>query len=166
MSELCPCSSERAFEACCGPYLRHEADPPTAEALMRSRYTAFTRHDLDYVVESHHPDSRKGIDRAMTRRWMTESEWLGLDVETVSAGGPDDEQGTVDFVARYRMMGREVPHREHAIFKRHQGRWYFVDSKIGGKGETKRRESPKVGRNDPCHCGSGKKFKACHGKAG
>lgn len=164
MSDLCPCTSGKTFDLCCGPFLQGSASPETAVELMRSRYTAFTRHDIEYVIQSHHPETRKSIDRQTTLRWMTESEWLGLSVDGSSGGLPGDEEGTVDFIARYKLMGREVPHKEHSIFKRHQGRWYFWDSKVGGRGETVRRDAPKVGRNDPCHCGSGRKFKHCHGK--
>ena len=39
-------------------------------------------------------------------------------------------------------------------------RQYFFERSIP---ETVRRDSPKVGRNDPCPCGSGKKYKNCHG---
>jgi SEC-C motif domain protein len=68
----------------------------------------------------------------------------------------------VEFVARYRMGGAEHAHHERATFQRHDGRWYFEDGDIV-KARPVVREAPKVGRNEPCPCGSGKKFKKCHG---
>ena len=77
-----------------------------------------------------------------------------------------DLTGRVDFLAKYTDKRGDQEHRESSIFKKKNGKWFFGGGKPGGGGETIRREEPKVGRNDPCHCGSGKKFKKCHGKAG
>jgi SEC-C motif-containing protein len=164
MSEPCLCSSGSSFDTCCGPFLRGEARPATAVELMRSRYCAFARRDIDYVIETNHPRTRKGIDRKTTLQWMTESRWLGLEVLSSKDGKEGDAHGEVEFIARFHLGGADRAHKERAEFECQDGRWYFVDGKVMGMGETIRREEPKVGRNHPCTCGSGRKWKHCHGK--
>ena len=94
------------------------------------------------------------------RRWAEESQWLGLKVIETEAGTESDDTGMVEFVARYRAEGRVVAHQERARFARENGEWAFVDS-AAPRPATFRREEPKVHRNDPCPCGSGKKHKKC-----
>ena len=118
MSDACPCQSGSTFDNCCGPYLVQEAKPATALALMRSRYTAFTRHDIDYVVETNHPATRKGIDRKTTLQWMTESKWSGLEILSTDAGGAEDTVGKVEFIARFHLAGAERAHKERADFEK------------------------------------------------
>ena len=74
----CPCGLGESLETCCGPYLKHEKKPPTAEALMRARYTAYATGDVDFIVESHDPDRKGEVDRKNTEAWAKQSEWLGL----------------------------------------------------------------------------------------
>jgi SEC-C motif-containing protein len=156
----CPCGTGRPFEACCGPYLAG-ALPPTAEALMRSRYTAYARGEVDYVFGSHDPATRKDIDEAAVAKWSRESQWLGLEVRATERGGVDDDEGTVEFVARWRDNAGEQRHHERSLFRRVDGRWFYVDGQMVKGAPAVREERP--GRNDPCPCGSGKKYKKCHG---
>lgn len=158
----CPCSSGSDRSACCGPYLSGEARPPTAEALMRSRYSAYVEGAIPYLMATIHPLARDEEDEEEARRWSRKSEWLGLEVTEVEEGGEDDARGEVEFVARYVTDGREVAHHERATFLREKGRWYFASGETPGP-ETFVREGPRVGRNDPCPCGSGKKHKKCCG---
>jgi SEC-C motif-containing protein len=140
--------------------LRGERRPDTAEELMRSRYAAYASGDVDYIVHTHDPDRKHEVDRKNTEAWSKQSEWLGLEILRTEKGGPQDDTGEVEFVARYRARGVTVNHRERAEFRRHAGRWVFVDGKEIA-GPPVRREEPRVGRNDPCPCGSGKKYKKC-----
>jgi SEC-C motif-containing protein len=142
--------------------VRGERRPETAEALMRSRYAAYTMEAVDYIVDSHHPDGRGEIDRDGAAQWAREAEWLGLEVVDTTAGGVGDERGEVEFIARYKMSGGEFAHHERATFQRVDGRWFYVDGEMV-KAKPVVREAPRVGRNDPCPCGSGKKFKRCCG---
>ena len=159
----CPCGSGRSLEACCGPLLAREARPDTAEALMRARYTAHTRADLDYIQETHDPDTREDIDREATERWARRAEWLGLEIRETVEGGPGDSVGAVEFVAHYRERGERRRHHELARFRRDtDGAWVYVDGEAPETG-TVRHEGPRVGRNDPCPCGSGRKYKKCCG---
>jgi SEC-C motif-containing protein len=158
----CPCSSGRGFDECCRPIIEGERQAETAEELMRSRYSAYATGAIDFLVESTWPAGRKTIDKRSMRAWSRESEWTGLEVVGTHDGGPGDERGSVEFIARYRRDGEERDHHEIAEFRRREGRWYFLDGKPGGT-KTFVREEPKVGRNDPCPCGSGRKYKKCCG---
>lgn len=131
---------------------------------MRARYTAFTRGNVDFIVASHHPETRDDVNRDEIERWSRDSQWLGLDIVASEHGGPDDDEGVVVFTARYRLQGQVHDHVERATFRRQDGEWRFHDADEP-KADTIRRESPKVGRNDPCPCGSGVKHKKCCGRA-
>ncbi|MBI5380664.1 MAG: YchJ family protein [Opitutae bacterium] len=157
----CPCGSGLAYEACCGPIVAG-APAPTAEALMRSRYTAYVRHDCDHLERSLTAEQRKDFSREDSRRWAESSEWLGLKILRTEQGGATDTEGLVEFAARFRLEGKEHEHVETAKFTREDGRWAYA-GQVPAVGHTVRREAPKIGRNDPCPCGSGKKYKKCCG---
>jgi SEC-C motif-containing protein len=129
---------------------------------MRSRYTAFVEGAVDYILDTTAPESRPEIDRAETESWSRDSVWLGLHVREIKAGGPGDDAGTVEFVATYERDGQDYVHHELASFRRDGGRWFFVDGEVPKRLPTRRQE-PKIGRNEPCPCGSGKKYKKCCG---
>lgn len=175
----CPCGSNLTFDQCCEPFLSGKALPETAEKLMRSRYTAFTKADVGYLKKTLAPESRKDFDENSTRQWATNSKWKGLKIFSTEKGGPEDKKGTVEFVATYEQNGEGIDHHEVSTFRKDEkGQWYFVDgdSHTHGAGESEHhhhhhtrpqtvvREEPKVGRNDPCPCGSGKKYKKCCAK--
>jgi SEC-C motif-containing protein len=159
---LCPCQSGKEYSACCEPILTGKKPAPTAEALMRSRYSAFVTGHIDYLEKSLHPDHREGYDHASTKKWAAESEWLGLQIIQTREGGEKDQKGEVEFAATFRQKGEKKPlvHHEIGCFSRKEGHWYYVDGK-SGKEEPIRNEGPKIGRNDNCPCGSGKKYKKC-----
>lgn len=122
----CPCGSGRAFAGCCGPYLAGSAEPPTAEALMRSRYSAFVRRDEPWLRTSWHPDTcPAGLDVA-----ADPVQWLGLKVLAVQGGGAGDAEGTVEFVARGRRHGRAFRLHEASRFVRVLGAWRYVDGEV------------------------------------
>jgi SEC-C motif domain protein len=159
----CPCGTDLEFEACCGPILAGERQAATPEALMRSRYTAYARKEVAYIAESHDPETREEVDLAATRNWADRTEWLKLEILKTQGGGEGDDRGEVEFIAYFRdERGRELSHHERSTFVRRDGRWYFHDGETP-KGEPVTRAAPKVGRNDPCPCGSGKKYKRCCG---
>jgi SEC-C motif domain protein len=161
----CPCGNGESLETCCGPYIDGSRRPETAEALMRSRYTAFATGNVDYILETHDPEREGDIDRSGTETWAKKSEWLGFELIKSENGGPSDDAGVVEFVANYKLNGVTIAHRERAVFRKLPGgRWVFVDGQMVN-GPPVRRTEPRVGRNDPCPCGSGKKYKRCHGAA-
>ncbi len=157
----CPCGSGLAFDACCGPIIAG-APAVTAEALMRSRYSAYVVRAFDHLGTSLSAEQRKDFSADEAKRWAESSEWLGLTVHRTDQGGQGDTAGAVEFTARFKTEGKEHEHHEIALFSREDGRWVYAGH-AGGPGKTIRRETPKTGRNDPCPCGSGKKFKKCCG---
>ena len=161
----CACNSQIDFANCCEPYLTGKLQAPTPEALMRSRYTAYVQGVMPYLKDTLAPESRGDYDENNAREWAKKSEWLGLEI--VSAEG-----NTVEFNARYKTQGKIFEHHEVSKFKKQGERWYFVDGEShvheDGQGHHDHapqkpfvREEPKLGRNDPCACGSGKKYKKC-----
>jgi SEC-C motif-containing protein len=158
----CVCGKGPSTEKCCGPFIKGEAHPTTAEQLMRSRYAAYALGDIDYVFSSHHPDTVHQADRKGAEEWSAQAEWHGLTVHEAS-GGESDDAGTVEFTAAYEIQGKLLRHRERAEFRRRNGRWVYYDGEMV-KAPPMRREAPKVGRNEPCPCGSGKKYKKCCGR--
>jgi SEC-C motif-containing protein len=162
--EACPCDSGNDYQACCFPLHQGEKGADTAEQLMRSRYCAYVVGDVDYVEKTQVPDPNDPFDKESAKAWSESSDWLGLTIDDVVAGGPEDQKGEVDFTASYiDAEGREHHHKEHSYFVKKNGQWLFDHGDILTN-EPYRREEPKVGRNDPCPCGSGKKFKKCCGK--
>lgn len=160
----CPCGSGREFAACCGPVIAGTVPAATAEALMRSRYSAYVTHNVEYIVQSCTAEQGRTTDVEATRTWAEGSEWMGLQILSTEKGLPGDSEGIVEFVASYQEKGksRKVEHHEKAYFVKEGGKWLYADGREVPR--TVVRTEPKVGRNDPCPCGSGKKFKQCHGR--
>ena len=149
----CPCGSNFPFTDCCAPLIRGTGFADTAEDLMRSRYTAFTLKNWEYLVLTSHPEEKK-------------------EMMNTRAGGNDDSQGQVDFVAHYTKDSVEQSLRESSRFYKINGRWVYsrkdstlppVPAATQKKPKTVVRSEAKIGRNDPCSCGSGKKYKKCCG---
>ncbi len=141
---------------------------------MRSRYTAHAVAAVGYLRDTLTPEARKDFDEPGTRKWAQDSTWMGLKILATSAGGEADTQGTVEFVATYESgpkgARQVIEHREISTFGRTEktGKWLFasgqtVDPNNGAVLKPVVRDAPKVGRNDLCPCGSGKKYKKCHG---
>lgn len=156
----CPCGSERDLDDCCGAIIAG-TPAPTAETLMRSRYTAYALGNIDYLSDTLAPEARADFDPIEAGGTADETVWQGLELRAVTGGGADDETGLVEFVARFRLRGEQRLHHELASFRREQGRWVCSGGEMNPKGPP--RQVDKVGRNDPCPCGSGKKFKKCCG---
>ncbi|NQV60960.1 MAG: YchJ family protein [Alphaproteobacteria bacterium] len=159
MSE-CPCGSAKPLDACCGPYI-DGALAPTAEATMRSRYSAHVLGNADYLVATLSNDQRADYDKEETEQSFAGTKWLGLEIRKTKLGGEADETGEVEFVARYRTGKQLTAHHELSFFTREEGRWVFAGCEMNPKAPTVRVE--KIGRNAPCPCGSGKKYKKCCG---
>lgn len=159
---LCPCGSNQLEADCCGPVINGDRKASTAENLMRARYCAFASGRVDFLTRSLHPDHRDDHDVEATRRWAENSQWLGLQIVESEQGGEQDSEGTVEFIATFKEKGVIRQHHERSIFSKVDGEWYFVEGDLVLP-KTKINQAPKVGRNDPCPCGSGKKFKKCCG---
>lgn len=122
---ICPCGTARKFAACCEPLL--DGRPaPTAQALMRSRYTAFALGNADHVYRTWHPRTRPAdIDLD------SDVAWTGLRIIETSGGGQDDSVGTVSFEADWASAGQIGTLREISRFERRAGRWFYVDGEVG-----------------------------------
>jgi len=143
MSSACPCGSGRKLEACCGLYLAG-APAPDAEALMRSRYSAYVLGRHDYLLATWHASTRPATLGG------TSLHWIGLQIVRTSVASA--QEAGVEFVASYADKGKGRGLHEASRFLREGGQWFYVDGDC---------RVDDVGRNDACPCGSGKKFKRC-----
>lgn len=158
----CPCGTEQEFSDCCEPYIQGKQKAETAERLLRSRYSAFTQMEMDYVLNTHDPKTRHEADMEANKNWAESVDWMGLDVVGITGGGKKDQEAYIEFKAYYEDDEGEQEHHELSEFRKYNGKWYFVKAQHPHS-ETYVREEPKIGRNDPCVCGSGKKYKKCCG---
>lgn len=161
-SPLCPCGSATSFEGCCGRFISGADHPKTAEELMRSRYCAFVKRNGAYLADTLAAEKRGAFDPAAVGHDQTD--WIGLEIIDRSAGGVLDQTGQVEFIARFSENGREHQLHERSNFERRAGKWVYVDGAFPDQPIIESDASAnRVGRNDPCPCGSGKKFKKCCG---
>ncbi|MCU7880737.1 MAG: SEC-C domain-containing protein [Candidatus Thiodiazotropha sp. (ex Lucinoma aequizonata)] len=158
----CYCGSCVTYENCCEPILDGTTKAMTAEVLMRARYSAFAAHKAEFLHQSLHPDYRHDHDIEATRRWSENAQWMNLQVVELKGGTETDEEGSVEFIATYKEKGVVRPHHEISRFLKQDGDLYFVDGQLVPP-KPEMRKQPKVRRNEPCPCGSGKKFKKCCG---
>jgi SEC-C motif-containing protein len=159
---VCPCGSNNDYADCCEPLIKGTQSAQTAEGLMRSRYTAHVKSEIDYIYETTLPSQRKNCDRKSIAAWCKKADWQSLEIIEASDGGPDDTKGIIEFVVYYREKGRRIKHHEIAEFEKENDHWYFKDGRAPQQVQAIR-QGPKTGRNDPCPCGSGKKYKKCCG---
>jgi SEC-C motif-containing protein len=155
----CPCGIGKDYSSCCAPLHKGEQKAKTAEQLMRSRYCAFAKEEIDYVINTQDSASRDELNRQEIEIWSKESDWKNIEIVETQDGLEKDEQGVVEFKATYVVGDKEVVHHERSTFKKEDGDWYFVEGDV--LRDQVKRAGPKIGRNDPCLCGSGKKYKKC-----
>ena len=153
-SVKCPCGSGTGYDSCCGMYITGRSQPPTPEALMRARYTAYTKADIDYIAGTVGGKAGQVFNEDAAKDWAANSEWLGLVIIKADAVTDNDTVGNVDFLVRYKEKNTVVTYHEISEFHKVDGTWLYMDGVV----------NPKIGRNDQCFCGSGKKYKKCHGK--
>lgn len=117
----CPCGSNSSLETCCLPYIKFQKQPLTAESLMRSRYTAYTLHEANYLVDTTAPLSRRYTTKAAILDWAKQNSWVKLEVVAHT-------ETTVTFKAYYfDNKGCLQEHFEKSTFIFQNGRWYYVD---------------------------------------
>lgn len=119
----CPCLSGELYPDCCGRFHSGAADAPTAEQLMRSRYSAFAVGDAGYLLRTWHPDTRPG-----ELELEAGIEWRRLDILSTSRGGPLDTEGIVEFKAWFRQDGEHGSLHETSSFRRISRRWYYLEA--------------------------------------
>ncbi|WP_321280394.1 YchJ family protein [Vibrio sp.] len=167
MSSSCPCGSNLSYQQCCEIAHCNHANVETPEQLMRSRYSAHVLGLVDYVVATYHPSchaeaQREGIAQSI------DSDWCQLEVIKAEAGSNENE-GFVEFNAYFNEDGKRYCLSERSRFVKENELWYYIDGTFPQDEQepdprlSQPVSSLKVGRNDPCICGSGKKFKKCCG---
>lgn len=129
---------------------------------MRSRYTAFAVGNADYLERTSCGRAAADFDRAAFEEQMADTEWLGLEIKSTRDGGEHDATGMVTFAARYRYGGQEFTMVEASEFIKVDGAWRYDHGNVV-RDKQMPMSAQKVGRNDPCPCGSGAKFKKCCG---
>lgn len=156
----CHCGSNLAFADCCALILSGQQQAKTAEQLMRSRYSAFCERNVDYLIATHHPSKRLNDDKEQLANSMQDCQWLSLNILSTSKGEATDLNGEIEFIAHYNQQQQFGSLHERSRFVKEQGRWFYIDGDLFATTEPTQN---KPGRNDPCWCNSGKKFKKCHG---
>ncbi len=150
----CPCCSKKLFKSCCEPFLKTEKKTETAEQLMRSRYTAFTLGNMDYIASTQAEKGAEGFDSESAKQSADHTKWCGLNV--IDAGkknGSDKDE--VEFSARYIVGDQLHLLHERSQFKKINGQWFYTSG-------TLIPHSPiSIKSNQPCPCGSKKKYSQC-----
>lgn len=121
----CPCLSGETYGGCCRPFHTGDASAPTAERLMRSRYSAFVVGDAAYLLRTWHPSTRP-----RSLELDPDVEWRRLEIAATSRGGMLDTQGTVEFRAHFRQGGKRGVQHERSRFVRKAGAWLYVDGDV------------------------------------
>ncbi|MDO4698601.1 MAG: YchJ family protein [Pasteurellaceae bacterium] len=151
LMSLCPCQSHLRYQDCCQPFHLNTKQPENAEQLMRSRYSAYTLCNIDYIVQTTLPAQQPFLDRQAMQHWARDTDWQGLSIHSYQPH-LSKIHSVVAFTADFYTPEGMQHHDECSIFVYTQGRWYFVDP-----------NTPRPTAKQPCLCGSGKKFKHCCG---
>ena len=149
----CPCCSNKDYTDCCEPFITGEKQPATPETIMRSRYTAYTQGKIDYIERTMMGIALQTFNKEASQRWAEQLKWLGLEVIQSFINPENHNNGFVEFRAFFEENGERRTLHERSEFNKINGQWFYTQGK-----------TPKIGRNDPCPCGCGKKYKKCCGK--
>ncbi len=149
----CPCGSEKEYQACCGAIHNGLRQAESPLELMKSRYSAYALGNGRYLVDTAVPENRYEADVELIEEHAKQTQWLSLQIVDASE---ENDSGMVEFKAFYDENGTVKMLHERSRFVKLDGRWFYADGKLF---------DTKVGRNDPCPCGSGKKYKKCCGKS-
>ncbi len=159
----CPCGSKEKYSNCCELYHINKKIAPTAQAVMRARYSAYVKNKIDYIEQTHIASRRDNLNMEETKKWAEESVWLGLNIINTIDGLENDSEGKVEFIAQFSQNSMIYEHHELSHFAKIDGQWFYDWGRVSN--ESKSESSLKeVGRNEPCPCESGKKYKKCCGK--
>jgi SEC-C motif-containing protein len=128
----CPCGSQKKYSECCGPYHTGAEKAPTAEALMRSRYSAFAKNQMAYLRETTDPQTLLGIDDEANQEWSDRAKFLKLEILHTEEKGT---KGIVEFKALYSVEDEEYVHHEVSTFRKQAGVWFFKSGKVKQQGK-------------------------------
>lgn len=136
LNPLCPCGSQLHYMNCCEPYHLGKSIAPTAVALMRSRYSAYSKGHVDYLIQTHHPKTRQKNDRQVISEGIQATRWTGLTILKTQKGTETDHRGMVEFVALYASNPNQktTPQiyqlHERSRFVKEKGQWFYVEGDI------------------------------------
>ena len=119
MPNTCPCCSRINYQSCCEPYHIGKLKAPSPEALMRSRYAAYSLQLIDYLVQTTHPSVRMLYDKKSIAKWARENKWLKLEILSTKTD-------KVRFKAHYQSKDQYFIHHEDSTFEQEDGNWYYV----------------------------------------
>lgn len=129
-NKACPCGSGKPFTYCCEPIVQGQKSAPTAETLMRSRYTAFALGAVDYLINTTAPEKRGEDDADILNDQVKYTNWTGLKILSTDLGGRSDEQGTVEFEAAFETDEQSGTLYEKSNFRKENGFWLYVDGDV------------------------------------
>jgi len=124
MNQSCPCGSQKTYSLCCGQYISGDADATTAELLMRSRYTAYCFANEKYLIDTWHPSTRP--ESLNLNKEDSLAKWVKLKINATTLGAELDNEGTVEFTARYKLKGKAHQLHETSQFSKVNDNWYYV----------------------------------------
>ena len=150
MSEQCLCGSGLSYQLCCEPYHLGDKHAENAEKLMRSRYCAYVKHDISYIVQTTVPAQQQKLNQQDMREWSETTDWQKLEVIAFKQK-VSKIHAQVEFKAYFNHQGELKHHHELSTFTNIEGKWYFLDPTVEMTTTMKQ----------PCICGSNKKFKQC-----
>jgi len=130
LNRKCPCASGKPFSFCCEPAIEGYKSASTAEALMRSRYTAFALGMVDYLINTTASCHRNPDDAEILTEQMQATTWTGLEIISTSGGQADDDEGVVEFIASFEAADEAAELHETSNFRREQGQWVYVDGEV------------------------------------
>ena len=144
----CPCCTGLTYAQCCEPFIKGQQIPATVEQLMRSRYSAYSQANVDYIAATMCGPALADFGRQDAQQWAASAKWQKLQV--IKAEQPKANAGFVTFIAHYIYQGKAEFIYEISKFIKEGPRWFYHSGK-----------QPKLSLNGPCPCGSGKKYKKC-----
>lgn len=128
----CPCGSENTYTKCCGQYHSGKSLAPTAEALMRARYSAFVKNEMEFLQDTTDPQSLAKIDNEANKQWAEVAKFQKLEIVSSEETG---NKGLVEFKAYYQVDNEDYIHHEVSTFRKQAGEWFFKSGKIKGEGK-------------------------------
>ena len=126
----CPCGSNKPFSFCCEPAIEGHKPAKTAEALMRSRYTAFALGAVDYLINTTAEENRKPEDAEIIAEQIQATNWIGLRILDTVAGSASNNTGIVEFSARFESEDQNGELHERSNFRKENNHWYYVDGEV------------------------------------
>ena len=126
----CPCGSNKPFSFCCEPAIEGHKPAATAEALMRSRYTAFVLGAVNYLINTTVEEHRTPDDATLIAEQIKATTWAGLKILNTEAGLADDQEGMVEFIAHFETDDQVADLHERSLFRKQDNHWFYVDGDV------------------------------------